>query len=143
MSKKLKTTVKLIQAITDMNMDEIARSIDYTRSYLNRFMNSDEENKDIENALLQKYKPVLEEFFDESLNYVEEDSAEYRMNARIVDVENELVNNSIVIKGMMRVLLRNQAFIISLQTGEDLTVVLDRITVALKDELKEDFSDEL
>lgn len=142
LSNKLKSIVRLIQVITDLKIEEIASSIDYSREHLSKEMAKERPNPSIQSAILKKYKNDLNHFFDENVSLLQEENVPYNSTQKIVDVDDQLVNNSIVIKGMLRVVLRNQAFIISSQTGEDLEVVSERITAALKDELKEDFSDE-
>lgn len=137
LSNRLKSLTAFIQAITDKSLEEVAQSIDYSRSHFTKEV-AKGSNKAIEKLLLDKYKKEMDEFFQEKDLFVNEDPEDY--SKKLVDTDELLVHNSILLKGMIRVLLRNQAMIISYQSGEKLSVVLKKIEKAVKEEIEEDFS---
>lgn len=143
MSNRLKTLVAFIQAITGKTVEEVAKSINYTRPHLTKEMGKEEGNAAIEKILAEKYHREMEEFFDDRSLILGEDQAEYGKDVKVVDAEDLLVHDSLQIKGMLRVVLRNQASIIAALEGKPVASVLKKISKALKDELKEEFDDEL
>lgn len=83
----------------------------------------------------------MEDFFEDRSLLLGEDGAEYGKGIKVVDAEELLVHDSLLIKGMLRVVLRNQAHIIALQEGKAVSSVLKKISKAVKDETSEEFDE--
>jgi poly-D-alanine transfer protein DltD len=140
-SNRLKTLVGFVQVITDQTIEQVAGSINYTRAWLTKAMQSPEGNPTLEKLLADKYKKEIAEFFQERELLMEEDSAFYTHSEKVVDAEELLVHDSIIIKGMLRVMLRNQAEILSSQTGKPVSSILKKIEKAVRDETQEEFDE--
>lgn len=141
MSNRLKTLVSFIKAITDQTIEDVAASINYTRPHLTREMAKAGGNPGIEKILTDKYRKEMEDFFQEGEMLLNEDQEPYGKEIKIVNAEELLVHDSIIIKGMMRVILRNQAEIISYHSKAPLAVVLERVTQAVRVETSEEFDE--
>lgn len=140
MSNRLKTLVKFIQAITDQTIEQVAQSINYSRVHLTTEMITGA-NEGIEKLLTEKYRKEMDEFFGDRDMLLREDSVDYGKRVKIVDAEEMLVADSLIIKGMLRVVLRNQASIIAGQEGVPLSVVMKKISKAVKDETSKELGE--
>lgn len=129
-----------IQVLTDQNMEQVAKSINYTREHLSHLIKKGGD-KSIEVLLKNKYRNEMEDFFQDREFVMEEDPEEYGTAVKIVDAEELLVHDSLVIKGMLRVILRNQASIIAGQEGKSVSSVLKQITKAVRSETSEEFDE--
>lgn len=139
---RLKKLVGFIGVITDQNTSEIAESIGYTRTWLSNEMQKKEGNLRIEKLLTQKYQADIDAFFEnDSLILRDDGQEEYNKDFKVIDAEELLVHDSLLIKGMLRVLLRNQAEIISYHSKAPLKKVLERVSQSVRDEISEEFDE--
>ena len=128
-----------IQVLTENNYDEIAKSIGYGREGFTRIVNEGD-RPDIEKLLLAKYGTTLSQYFDQQ-NLFAGDNQEQEDRVKVVDAEELLVHDSQQIKGMLRVILRNQAALLAAQEGKALSSILRKITKAVRDETSEEFGE--
>lgn len=140
MSNRLKILIAVIQAITDKNLEEIAKSIGYGREHLGRVIKKGGDS-DIEAMIQQKYKREIEYFFGGAESILNEEPAEYGKEVKIVDFEALLAHDTILIKGMLRVMLKNQGTIIASQLGKPVSSILKQIAKDVRDETKEEFDE--
>lgn len=140
MSNKLKTLVVFIQAITDQTVEQVAKSVNYSRAWLVTEMNKDTGNPAIEGILREKYRNEMEEFFREKDSLLG-DKDEAAGDDKIVDVDQVIVEDNMKIKGMLRVILRNQAAIIAAQTKMPLGAVARQISEAVRVEIQDEFDE--
>lgn len=142
MIKGFNKTLAFIQFLTGKTQEEIAKSIGYSRPYFSQLRHKpDEESDDIQKLLLDKYRRDINEFFGGEANLLEEPAADYDKSVKIVDAEELLVQDSLQIKGMLRVILRNQATLISAQKKIALNKVLEEMTRAVRDETEAEFDE--
>lgn len=140
MSNRLKTLVAFIQAITGQTVEEVAKSINYTRVHLSKEMGKDSGNQGIEKILKEKYSKEMDDFFGDKEFLLAEDKPGYG-SVKVIDFEERLVHDVLIVKGMLRVILRNQAAIIAGQEGVPVSSVLKKIAKAVRAETKEEFSE--
>jgi len=132
--------IAVVQAITDKNLEEIGKSIGYSREHLGRVIKKGGD-PDIELMILQKYKKEIEYFFGGAESILNEEQAEYGKELNIIDFEQLLIKDTIVIKGMLRAILKNQGHILANQLGKPISSVLKQIEKDVKDETNEDFKE--
>ena len=66
--------IAVVQAITDKNLEEIGKSIGYSREHLGRVIKKGGD-PDIELMILQKYKKEIEYFFGGAESILNEEQA--------------------------------------------------------------------
>lgn len=140
MSNNLTRLVAFLQFLTDKTQAEIAQSINYTGPHFNVLLKKGY-NEEIERILREKYQKEINEFFGQANNLLQEDSPTYEKEVKIVDAEQLLVHDSIIIKGMLRVMLKNQATVIAGLEKKTVASVLKRLTKAVRDETSEEFDE--
>lgn len=130
--------MELIQLQTGLKIEEVAESINYTRSHLSKLMKKG--NPKVEAELLYKYQEELGEL-RQSLLVLDDPEAEYKQKpkVKVVDADKLLVHDMLQTKIMLREVLHNQAKILAAQQGRDPTDVLKEINESLRAESSEEF----
>lgn len=141
MKSRLKTLVSLIQTITEQTVEQVAKSVNYSRNWLTTEMGKEEPSPAVVRVLTEKYRNEIADFFDQSSFILEEPGEEYGKDIKIVDAEQLLVHDSLVIKGMLRVILRTQAEILAGQKKVSLKKALAELTKAVRDETQAEFDE--
>jgi predicted DNA-binding protein YlxM (UPF0122 family) len=132
---RLKTLVGVIQSVADLTLEELAKSINYSREHFTSVIRKGP-NEAIEKVLTDKYGKMVNKYFETQLTGLE--TAE---DLRYVDPDQQLVEDSLMIKGMLRVLLRSQAELIAKQNGVSVSSVLKKMSKAIKDETNAEFDE--
>jgi len=104
-------------------------------------MGKEEPSPAVIRVLTDRYRNEIADFFNQGSLILQEDAAEYGNNIKIVDADELLVQDSLVIKGMLRVILRNQASMIAGENGLSLKKVLAQISKAVRDETAAEFDE--
>jgi len=140
LSNTLHKIVLFIQFLTEKTQGEIADSINYSRAHFNVLLKKGP-NPDLEKLLKKRYEKEIDEFFQKDSIVLSEPESEYGNDYKIVDFEEMLTHDTIIIKGMLRVMLKNQATIIAAQLKQPVSSVLKKITKDVRDETKEEFDE--
>lgn len=133
MSNRLKTLVALIQAITNQTVEDVARSINYTRPHLTTEMGKKDGNPGMIKQLQERYHKEIENFFRDKDVFIADGDYD---KTKIVDADQQIVHDILIVKGMLRVVLRNQGAVIAAQKKVSLSSVLKDISAAVKAETK-------
>lgn len=136
MSNNLKILIGVIKAFKEYSIEDIAKSIGYSRAHLNTLMKTGD--YDVEKLLINKYGKDIESFFEQVNSVMSEPEAEYGA-VKIVDADELLVRDTLQNKIMLREILRNQAKLLAAQENRAVSEVLDEMNESLRAESSEEF----
>lgn len=134
----LQKIVREITYRTGHELKDIAENIDYSRPHLSTAINQGD-NIGIKDRLLKFYKNDLKDYYEniESSLELHEDPVPYKE----VDADQQLVQDVLLAKAMLRVVLRNQAEMLAKQRKVDVKIVLAELTKAVRAEISNEFDE--
>jgi DNA-binding XRE family transcriptional regulator len=140
--------IKAARKLAGLTQEDVAKKLNVPRSTYGTWETviqpSWDDTAAIGKVLGFKVNDLLDEDFI-SKNNIENTESEYKKRKRAgvksVDADQLLSHTVIEMKAMMRVMLRNQAEIISKQKGVSVSSVLKQLTKAVRDEASEEFDE--
>lgn len=136
-----KKMVGFVQFLTGKTQGGVAKSIHYNPSHFSVLMNAEEDKPELTALLYTTYKKEIQDFFGE-VNHamVSEPEVVYgNKKAKVIDADRLTVTHSPVYEAMLKVVLLNQAKLISIAKGEKLDKVLNEMKAMVKELTGKDF----
>jgi len=135
-NQELKELINSIKKKLDINQQQIADRIGYSRSYLSDAFKKNGDLSKLYRAIYNEFKIDLESLKKDIPGYKTE-----KKRTKIIDADNLIVHDLIIIKAILRVILRSMAELQAAQQKRTVTSILSELTKAVRDEIGDEFDE--